>query len=521
MNQSLKINFLYGFVLLFLLVTWSCKSSVQSSNKAAVAVPSSAASVSSFNIANLMEKVDYETVKNMEMFKKAVEEAGNEQAVVAEILQDPSISGIDLAQDAYLFMNGNEKNAGGGFVLNLANAADFEAVVQKGNLGTITKDSGINLVKSNNGELVAWNEEIAFVGSGYAEVSSADIVALIFSGDVNKSVVNNPSYKKLMTSDHDINTWVNFNPFLKEMPPMAKMQASMLGIGEDDLTDNFMFGYWDFKDGEMEGKMAYDVKDGLVKDFSAFFKKKIGTDFSNKIPGDYLGAAGAMSLDLKGINQVLKEKGMQEMANAQVESMDFSLDEIANGLGGDMVLAFYPKAHDGVSEVVMAMTFTDEALAQKMVDFGLKVGAFSSAGDGLYKMPNTGKKMRKSMTMGRKNGTAEGGSDGWFLVKDDLMYLTSSESFAKQIQSGKFNKAARIQDVSEALNSNIVGGFFNFEAMQSLVKDFDSAKFNSMTFSSSRENTRMSLKTNEKNENSLKTLFVSLEEQFKKENIEL
>ena len=50
-----------------------------------------------------MDKADFEEMKDMEFYRDMIEDAGKDKKIVADMLEDPELSGIDLNEYMYFF----------------------------------------------------------------------------------------------------------------------------------------------------------------------------------------------------------------------------------------------------------------------------------------------------------------------------------------------------------------------------------------------------------------------------------
>jgi hypothetical protein len=135
-----------------ILLLTSCKKTVNL-NDSLTAIPKDAVSVTAINVQSLMQKADFETVKNMDFYKKAIEEAQAKNPAMAEILKDPKKSGIDLSKNFYLVAGGSIMGMGGngstngGILLSIADIKTFEAMLQNAKAGSIETQDGVKYIK--------------------------------------------------------------------------------------------------------------------------------------------------------------------------------------------------------------------------------------------------------------------------------------------------------------------------------------------------------------------------------------
>ena len=144
MKNLSKITFMF-FLSLFLMV--SCKNS-PNLNDSLTAIPKDATSVTAVNINSLMQKADFEAVKNMDFYKESIAEAEKENPAMAEIMKDPKKSGIDLTKNIYVIQEYNLLESGNGsddgtILMSIADVKAFEAMLQSAKAGDIQTKDGI------------------------------------------------------------------------------------------------------------------------------------------------------------------------------------------------------------------------------------------------------------------------------------------------------------------------------------------------------------------------------------------
>ena len=171
------------------LVLASCKKSVNFDD-AAQAIPKNATSVTAMNLPSLMQKADFESVKQMDFYKEAIADADKDNPTVASIMRDPKKSGVDFTKNVYFVQDYNLGGLDGygaemTILMSLTDAAAFEAIVKSGktDVKIETKDGvkyvinmpkpepenaadGMNFVVKRSNSFVAWTDKMAVVGGG-------------------------------------------------------------------------------------------------------------------------------------------------------------------------------------------------------------------------------------------------------------------------------------------------------------------------------------------------------------------
>ena len=98
-----------------------------SSSKILNSIPQNAISITEINVPSILDKMDFESVKQMEFYQEMAQEAARENPLFKEVLLDPSNSGIDLKQKQYIANVMDEKTVGNSVTLMIASIADETA----------------------------------------------------------------------------------------------------------------------------------------------------------------------------------------------------------------------------------------------------------------------------------------------------------------------------------------------------------------------------------------------------------
>ncbi len=517
--KRISFSKLTGVLFAVVLFITACKTEIGNEVDAlAKQIPADAAIVTSMNFQNLLGKADFESVKNMAFYKQTLEEAEKDNPTLAEIMKDPSKSGVDLKKNAYVFAKNDEdkkRQIIGGLLMSLEDKNTFEELLQRLNFKDIGKADGFQYTNPANGNgIVAWNDEMVYItGANRGTPQLSEVSKLFVEGNSN-TVANAPNFSKAMSEDHDFSSWINLNPIVNNLPPMVLFGSAMAGVSKEDMLDNYMYANWDFEDGTMKGMLDYEMKDAITKDFSLLFKNTIKTDFSNKIPGENLIAAVTLALDFKGLNQVLNEKGFLGTLNERLEETGMEFKDLAIAFGGDLALSIY-KDQGNEDQVLFTSNIIDKNKAEEFFKSGVRNKVLESVGANKYLLKGSTRRSLGFLGRAATNG------DLFLLVKGDLLYLSTSTNHINLIENGSFTTAASgNKDINDVLSSSVFGVFADFELMDKVVKDMDLSHFKNLKISGNRENTTVLLDTNSPNENSLKTLMKMMNQAYLKENTE-
>ena len=120
-----------------------CKKDVKVPTDALAYVPGSSSMVTAIHVKNLMQKADFESVKQMDFYQEMIAETADNDPEISRILLNPEASGIDLDQKMYLATDIDQENPElmvTYLFCTLKNAEDFGRFFQKET--TAPRDSG-------------------------------------------------------------------------------------------------------------------------------------------------------------------------------------------------------------------------------------------------------------------------------------------------------------------------------------------------------------------------------------------
>ena len=137
-----------------------------------------------------------------------------------EIVKKAFESGVDMSGTAYLFgklPNGQTREADGGVIFLLSDAAKFEALLIEEGI-EVNESDGIKIAQpphNKNDMAIGWKENLAIVR--FTSDRDADIVTILkssfdISGDASL-IESDGKFKDAMAEGGDFNFWVNAGSF--------------------------------------------------------------------------------------------------------------------------------------------------------------------------------------------------------------------------------------------------------------------------------------------------------------------
>ncbi|MCR9290129.1 MAG: DUF4836 family protein [Bacteroidetes bacterium] len=516
MKQIKKLALVMGvFVLLFS----ACQDDVFVPKDALGNIPEDVSAVSSINLTQLMEKADFEAVKQMEFFQDALLKAERTSPALAKIMADPALSGIDLEKNLYVTSDINPKNPEEVFVASIFSIKDkaaFEALLKNADQEVVFEDhEGFQTITKYNQQIVAWNGEVGiFGGSNVNNIDLLDKARKIFETDASTSVVNNKNLRKAISGNHDMTSWFSTDPIASN--PQAGMALTFLDIDKNALKDNHIHSTMDFEDGVIAGHSDFFISDGLGKNLlGRFFKDEVTTDFSKYIPTENLISATTAAMDIRGIDAFLTERPQaRDMLVFMAKDAGLEMKDIIAAFGGDMLMAAYSEPKENIKleegSALFSMSIKNQGAMQKILDLAIESNALLELEKDVYKI----------MTVGIPGGMSfsQGGGFGQLLIKDDLLFVSNDDNLLNNIKTGDIKKSNRVsKKLDNLIEDNTVASFFDINILQEIASEMKGIQVDDMQFNVNGKGADFKLNLDEKNKNSLKAIFEMINEEYKKD----
>lgn len=498
----------YSPLLLALLFTLSaCDKAGILKSDALTHIPNDVTMVTAVDLPSLMKKADFDNVKTMEFYQEVIQKAAEYNAVLGEVAVDPAKSGIDLSKSFYIANEINPDNPEElfvGAVFSLKNAEAFTELIQAQPEQNITKRANFDLLVSKN-QSVGWNDKIAVFGSTNSYNDITPIVSKFFKEDASASIANDKDLQKCLSDNHDIISWVSSNAIADN--EQVQMVLPMANIASDALKDNFIHSYVDFNDGEIIGHSSTFLNKGLTKDLKLLFKDEVQTDFSNYVSSDGLNTLITAAVDFKGMKQVIAERP-QGMAflNFALKEYGFSLDDIANTFGGDILIT--SNNNSGKASGLFATDIKDQEGFQKFVDLAIEYEMVEKIADDHYSLKTIKSSMYSPMVSVNMNAQ--------FIIKDDIMFVSNDRELIKSIKEGSFEGNAD-KKLMKKVSKNVFGMFMDYEKMANIINNDAMLNLSTMEIFTKRKSSDLKLNFKDSNTNSLKQLFEIMNAQYLKE----
>jgi len=503
--------------LLVCLVLVACKSSVQTEDQLAKHVPANAVFAASISPERLMQKSDYDEVKNYELFKEQFDKLKDSIPVFAEILETPRKSGIDFSKNTYFFVLNNPDRRRQFLVtllMPLSDVANFESLVTASSKAGVKSGDSFQYILPLKGEsVVAWNKEKAMIFGVSRGRHDLKAISTIFNVTEDASLAANSNFAKGFQGDHDIKFFVSSNPIVENLPPGALLGPSMAGISQATLKDNYTFGSWDFENGEMKGTMTYDLKSELTKHYSLFFKEQQETDFCALIPSENLNRIFTYSLNLKGVHQGLVEKSVINMVNELLKDSDLKFKEVAQAFSGDFTIAGYTRNESESLDYLGITTIKNREVVDQLLEAGVKSGSLVRVNKNHYSSPE--RKSDDNPLFADFMKAYQ--QDYHFFMDGNYLYYANNSAMFRNIQTNNFKPFSSSNPEIQNVLKTGVGSFYT-DFQNSPMLEFRKIKeFDYLYGSGNHDGATIIVKSFKKDENSLKTLLRAMAERYEAE----
>ncbi|MGA1583383.1 MAG: DUF4836 family protein [Saprospiraceae bacterium] len=487
------------FFLILVLLFASCSSKLKDTDTALKYIPSDAISATSIHLETLLEKMDFEGMKQMSFFKDALEEVSKTDPELAGFLADPWSMGIALDKPIYVIQQVNTKNPSEVFMAVMATVHDAAAVNKMMSLmeGERKNGSGFEYVEIDE-SLAAWNEELVVFGSGTESMDLQKYAEQLFQTTPEESLMSRSDIQPFSNSTHDISTMLT----LDAIPDIsdAALALSLSGISPESLKGGHAFGYLDFGNGAIDGRATWDFDREFSKHFAPFFKDKPKKNLLGLLPVEGLAMEMSGALSPEGIHLFLSERPQyKSMTNYTLQSAGLQVDDVLEALGGDLAVGVYNQ------DVIMVTDVKDSKAFDKLLEAGRTLALLTDSGDGMYRL---------------NDNFAD--PEMYLVVKNNLALLGSDPQVLADIAEGKGKKNRKFAESLFSMSMDLVGMRWlmaDMDLSTGLADDFIAA-FGGMKadVQVDREEMNVRMDMENKDANILATIIMQLEEAYQSEN---
>lgn len=438
------INCLLAFLLLITFA--SCKNS----DTDARYLPKNAAVVIHLNGKSLTEKLPWEEIQKNEAYKMVYADSTLKD-YVKDVLDNPEVTGIDISNDVFIFMEADSAGSYGAVHGRLKDAEKFSSFLKKSPENTVGKSGELYNLRNRKSAGV-WNKERFLIIVDMPDTKGMDLQAddvmsdsapstggrdlasqatKLFSIGEKESLADERKFTRLIDEKGDMHFWMNTYALYSSTPQFSAMNVMNL---TKLYEGSFFTGTAIFEKGRIDGHFrSYSGKEltNIIKKYSG---KGIDKEMVNKLQGDDLAMLYFMNFKPEGVKAMLDVMGMTGFANMGLAMAGLTIDDVVKGFKGDFVF--------GINNIGKDSTKTDADFV-----FAASVGNK----DAFNKIVRAFDKI---------NGLSSGGDDKMFKeTKDDLFALSNK----KTVVDKYLNASPKTMEIWSKLSGSNVGGYANFQ----------------------------------------------------------
>ena len=492
------------FPLLALLIfAVSCQSEHEDRTDALKYIPEDINSLMIIDVPDLMAKADYDALIQLPAYRHFILQAAHENATIAAILEDPRNSGLDVDQHFYLamqqdFFSQRAKDMDGYFAF-VAAVADKTALEQ--NMGALdiqfvpaSQNFGYSKLEDIH---IVWNDEVLIMGIGPHDSAWKRNIEAFLNTTPKNSISKNRNLQKSLEKDFDIANWSRIDALLKENED--DLFSTLLGIDKDDLTDNYINSYVNFRKGEIEGESYFDLKRGLTNDLQLLFKDEVKTKFGKFLPGENLIGMMAAAIDLKGINQLLIEKHVKGAGMQKLEEFGLSFDDFVRAFSGEVAVAMYTTPDDEGAPLVV-LPIEKRKRFETLLNFALDKGILVDLGNSRYALE------------------ARSYDDGMLQRVGDMLYVSNSEYLLDKVASERYDRGGQtIENMANLMPGNIFSAYTSRRGLQEADRSLGDVPFQELKIIANRKKMAFIMKMKDGDSNALWQFFNEMNEVYLRE----
>ncbi len=262
------------------------------SNKHLILVPANATFVVRFDVKSLVDKISENgEIKKTKIYKKLEKESLNKSddptsKVIAQILKNPTFTGINVFSDAYYYMYNTKNVTYNALVLDIKDIEDFNKTVLKfpeAKTG-LKKGKEFNYIKLSSRSIVAWNTSgLLWLNKEYSwfyDESPNETIEKTIKGFMKmkkeSSIMSDKDFMEYDKTDDDVALYISYDKVFRLTSLQDEnnegvenikkvMKGVKLGVGLSFETDVILTKMKIFGDTKEFDKMNYIGTSGLTE----------------------------------------------------------------------------------------------------------------------------------------------------------------------------------------------------------------------------------------------------------------
>lgn len=507
---------LFSSAVVVALLWVGCQSETgKATDKALEAIPTNATVVTAFDLPTLMEKANFEAVKQMEFYQFFAEKAAEESDILATVFANPENSGIDLTKKAYLSIELNPDNPEEiytGIIFNLASPEDFAGFANSFREARVGTRNGYQIADLNESTSLAWNDRVGVIALGEGIYETEEVMNAFFTPNTENSLSNNENLTALLAEEHDVTSWLTSNALAKNKS--AKLVLSLAKIDPEALNDNFVHGHLDFDQGKVAAKLNYFFQEKLIEDINLLFKENVKTDFLPYISGENLNIYLSAALDFGGLHTALNKRPQVKMfADFALKSYGLSIQKLKDALDGDFVFATYTGNVNNRQEGLFALKLNDPEKFEAFLKLAEEKELVTQTGNGRYLLAPTLPKMLAGIL------PLEIGSpyDNQLMIHDGIAFISGNMDRLDAIDHGTIVATEKAPtNIVKMVNENPLALFVDFNSLKRIGLP-GTGDLDLLELSGNKKGADFQLGVKNESVNSLQAIFEILNKEFLKD----
>ena len=495
-----------GLLLLLFVATLftACQKELPPVEDSLTYIPEDAAMVTAIRLQQLMDKADFESLKQTEGFQNMLEDAAEENATLAKVLADPAASGIDLSKNMYVSLELSDSEP----IMTVASfsIADQEALEQmmeslKVEATPVSND--FKYFDTPGKASVAWNDEVLLLGMVDESISVKDRLLRYLETPADASVADNTNLREQLQGDFDVLNWMSSDFILRSRN--WQTSGNLLNYDKEQLSGQYMAHALTFEKGVIENQVMLDLSGQLKNDLGMFFRDEVTTDFISAAPTGTPAFLLTAAFDINGVNQLLVEKYSKGVAEKTLNQFGLSAKELLQAFSGDMMLAGYesPKV-----AALFAATVADEAPLRTLLDEATEDNKLDKISDNRYRFLRWEREAEADSSYVKTSVEME----GEVLLHDGLFFIANQSALLDQIEAGDTGLSGELaQQSAQAMGEHIFTTFGNPALMSAF--DFEAEQIQEVEASANREGIQLRLEMDNQETNSLRYLIELMEKE--------
>ena len=245
-----------GLLLLLFVATLftACQKELPPVEDSLVYIPEDAAMVTAIRLQQLMDKADFESLKETEGFQSMLQDAAEENAMLAKVLADPTASGIDLSKNMYVSVELSDSEPLMTVAsFSIAEPEALEQMMEGLNVEAKPVSNDFKYSDTPGKASVAWNNEVLLLGMADGSIGVKDRLLRYLENPAAGSVADNSHLREQLQGDFDILNWLSSDFILRSRDWQAS--GNLLNYDKEDLSGQHLAHALTFGKGVIENQV--------------------------------------------------------------------------------------------------------------------------------------------------------------------------------------------------------------------------------------------------------------------------